>query len=206
MILPSCSTRGVAGDVPRTEQRRGRGRRCGLVVSPGPVGKPIGLMRRPRAGLVTSPPGGPGQPSAGITTGCLEWLHVATMTERWPPFPNTEPETALVVARKHGPRGQKRRKWSAGRRTPPIARRNGTLRKTSHPGGFADHPSGASQAPASAGAPLPSLGREELQCATRACPGPTKQHGRWRMPARHSGARAQKRVHARLRRARGAPE
>jgi len=49
------------------------------------------LMRRPRAGLVTQPPGGPGQPSAGITTGCLEWLHVTATTERWPPLPNEAP-------------------------------------------------------------------------------------------------------------------
>src|SRR6185503_5712270 len=54
-------------------------------------GNPIMLMRRPRAGLVTQPPGGPGQPSAGITTGCLEWLHVTATTERWPPLPNEAP-------------------------------------------------------------------------------------------------------------------
>ena len=31
----------------------------------------VRLMRRPRFGLVSRSPGGPGQPSAGITTGCL---------------------------------------------------------------------------------------------------------------------------------------
>jgi hypothetical protein len=34
-------------------------------------------VRRPRAGLVTPHPGGPGQPSAGTKTGCLQWLDVA---------------------------------------------------------------------------------------------------------------------------------
>ena len=35
-----------------------------------------GGMRRPRAGLVTPLPGGPGQPSGLTTRACLEWLDV----------------------------------------------------------------------------------------------------------------------------------
>src|SRR3569623_2580319 len=37
--------------------------------------------------------------------------------------------------------------------------------------------------PASAGAPLPSKG-SAMRGGTRACPGPTKEHGRWRVSAR----------------------
>ena len=37
----------------------------------------VGWRRRPLLRLVTAGSGGPGQPSAGITTGCLQWLDVA---------------------------------------------------------------------------------------------------------------------------------
>ena len=61
-------------------------------------------------------------------------------------------------SRKRGPRIAERRKWSAGRRVPPLRKEERDARKTSHRACFADRPPGASQAPAPAGAPLPSLG------------------------------------------------
>jgi len=86
-------------------------------------------MRRPRPGLVSRTREAPSQPSAGITTGCPRaGLHVWTMKERWPPLRIR----AVMACRRPEARPQgdrNRRKWSAGRRLPPIARRKETPRK-----------------------------------------------------------------------------
>jgi len=69
--------------------------------------------------------------------------------------------------------------WSAGRRLVPKGARG---RLASVPSsGLARRSSEGSHPSASAGAPLPSRERDEK--ATRACPGPTKEYGRSRMPA-----------------------
>ena len=70
-------------------------------------GNPVVSMRRPRAGLVTSPPGGPGQPSAGIMTGCLEWLHVDDDEGAMATAPDEVRIEDSVVARKRGSGGHK---------------------------------------------------------------------------------------------------
>src|SRR6185312_1975397 len=92
-------------------------------------GKPVSSMRRPRPGPVSRTREAPSQPSAGITTGCPRaGLHVWTMKERWPPLRIR----AVMACRRPEARPQgdrKRRKWSAGRRLPPIARRKETPRK-----------------------------------------------------------------------------
>jgi hypothetical protein len=105
----------------------GRGRRCGFAGSPDRP-ETVRLMRRPRFGLVSRAPGGPGQPSAGITTGC--------------PMSGAArggDEGAAATAPDKGSTGGVRRRsearltgtknaaqWSAGRRLPPIARRKET--------------------------------------------------------------------------------
>ena len=63
-------------------------------------------MRRPRAGFVTPSPGGPGQPSAGITTGCLRWLDAAA-TKGGGSCPDRGSGSGPVAARKHGARDRK---------------------------------------------------------------------------------------------------
>src|SRR6185437_12284219 len=83
-----------------------------------------------------------------------------------------------------------RRKWSAGRRVPPIATRNGTLARRPM-GVFRKPPTGGLASPSACRRSAPLDGSRELQLATRACPGPTKEHGRRRAPPRHSGARAE---------------
>jgi len=60
-------------------------------------------MRRPRAGLVTPHPGGPGEPS-GLTTGvCLQWLHVAPTKAGESP-PDSDAQKASVGRREARPR------------------------------------------------------------------------------------------------------
>src|SRR6185312_11925161 len=128
------------------------------VNSPDEAGKPVSSMRRPRPGLVSRTREAPSQPSAGITTGCPRaGLHVWTMKERWPPLRIR----AVMACRRPEARPQgdrKRRKWSAGRRLPPIARRKETPRKRL--GRLRQPLRERSQAPASAGAPLPSRSEE----------------------------------------------
>ena len=159
-IITCPALRGASPETCRGRSSgEGQGRRCGLVVSSGRCGQTRRrLMRRSRARLVTPPPGGPGQPSAGIMTGCLEWLHVDDDEGAMATAPDEVRIEDSVVARKHGSRGQK---------TPPVERREARssdrkeerdARKTSHRACFANRPPGASQAPASAGAPLPSIG------------------------------------------------
>src|SRR5690242_856619 len=54
----------------------------------------IGERGQPRPSVDAAPatrprkpdPGGPSQPSAGITTGRLQWLHESKTKERWPPL------------------------------------------------------------------------------------------------------------------------
>jgi hypothetical protein len=120
-------------------------------------GNPAMLMRRPRAGLVTRPPGGPGQPSAGIMTGCLEWLHVDDDEGAMATAPDEVRIEDSVVARKHGSRGHKtpqvERREAPRTRSQGPRRRLRTVSRAASPAA-----QGASHAPASAGAPLPSMG------------------------------------------------
>src|SRR6185312_6645615 len=105
-IITCPALRGASPETCRGRSSgEGRGRRCGLVVSSDETGKPASLMRRPRFGLVSRSPGGPGQPSAGITTGCLEWLHVDDDEGAVATAPDEVRIEDSVVARKHGSRG-----------------------------------------------------------------------------------------------------
>jgi hypothetical protein len=69
-------------------------------------------VRRPRAGLVTPRSGGPGQPSAGTKTGCLEWLDVAG-TKGGGSRPDQEGEEPSVPRREARRQGQKPPRRSA---------------------------------------------------------------------------------------------
>ncbi len=108
----------------------------------GPIsGNPTSAMRRPRTGFVTPSPGGPGQPSAGIMTGCLRWLDAAgtkgggSCPDRGPgsgPVApgSTAPGTEIAaVARREAPRLRKEgvhiRNGRADRRAIPSHVREG---------------------------------------------------------------------------------
>src|SRR6185437_8059474 len=139
-------------------------------------GNPVVSMRRPRAGLVTSPPGGPGQPSAGIMTGRLEWLHVDDDEGAMATAPDEVRIEDSVVARKRGSGGHKTPQVE--RREAPRARSQGPRRRLRTVSRAASPAAqGASHAPASAGAPLPSMGACEVRGLT-AYPAPTKEYGR----------------------------
>jgi hypothetical protein len=77
-------------------------------------------MRRPRASLVSLHSGGPGQPSAGTTTGRLQWRHVAR-TKGGESRPDGDPNRSPVGAGKRGPGDRKaameRREAGASRQT-----------------------------------------------------------------------------------------
>src|SRR5579875_3045472 len=120
-------------------------------------------MRRPRFGLVSRSPGVPAPPPAGTKTGCpQEGLHAAELKERRGPL-RTRAPPGVRSARKRGSGVRNRRTWSAGRRLVPIARDGGTPRKRLI-GWLRQPPRERSQAPASAGAPLPLLGSREVEC------------------------------------------
>ena len=110
-------------------------------------------MRRLRAGLVTLLPGGPGQPSARIMTGCLQWLD-ARDTKGGGSRPDGEARAASPVR----PRGStaygdtKRRQWSAGRRLSASQAERARLAACRAAAPAAQE---ASQASAFPGAPLP---------------------------------------------------
>src|ERR1019366_3021070 len=72
-------------------------------------------MRRPRAGLVTPLPGGPGSPSVPTKRDCLEWLDAAR-TKGGESCPDRGGRSPPVRARKLRPRGQKSPRWSAAGR------------------------------------------------------------------------------------------
>src|ERR1019366_5588130 len=65
-------------------------------------------MRRPRAGLVTPLPGGPGSPSVPTKRDCLEWLDAAR-TKGGESCLDRGGRSPPVRARKLRPRGQKSR-------------------------------------------------------------------------------------------------
>jgi hypothetical protein len=182
-IITCPALRGASPETCRGRSSgEGQGRRCGLVVSSGRCGETRRrLMRRSRARLVTPPPGGPGQPSAGIMTGCLEWLHVDDDEGAMATAPDEVRIEDSVVARKHGSRGHKTPQVE--RREAPRARSQGPRRRLRTVSRAASPAAqGASQAPASAGAPLPS-GEQGGHMRKRACPGPTKECGRRITPA-----------------------
>src|SRR6185437_9843206 len=151
------------------------------------------LMRRPRAGLVTPAPGRP-WPAVRRHYDRLpavlrnDGLHAAATKERWPPLRIGGLNTGPVAARKYGPKGlQERRKWSAGRRLVPIARDEETPRKRLI-GRLRQPLRERSQAPASAGAPLPS-GSRELEFARRRTRRRPNNTGDESCPARSRQAR-----------------
>jgi hypothetical protein len=90
-------------------------------------------VRRPRAGFAGRRSGGPGQPSAGTKTGCLEWLDVAG-TKGGGSRPDQGREERSVPRREARRQGLKIAAWSAARRAPVAkgrprrqARTNGRL-------------------------------------------------------------------------------
>jgi len=84
----------------------------------------VGQRRRPRAGFASLHSGGPGQPSAGTMTGCLQWLDAAgTKAGGSPPDKGRQWRRPLLSRPEARRRGQKRRTWSAEWRARLFARR-----------------------------------------------------------------------------------
>jgi hypothetical protein len=138
------------------------GRRFG----PSSPGRPSGetrrrLMRRRGLGATHSRfPGDGGAPLPGTRTRCQELAD----------------ERGWSTFRKRGLHIM--RHAAVERREAPLFfGREGTPSQSVPPGGFAGHPSGASQAPASAGAPLPSRERR-IGLGKTAYPAPIKEYGR----------------------------
>ena len=155
-IVPRPALRGASSwDAVKTEQRRGR---AGDVASASPGRRhgeiPPSIDAAPRASGQRNPkrPGDGGAPLPGIRTRRQE------LADRrgWSTFSKARP---VLVA--------ERRWWSAGRRVPPIARRNGAIvrRPTGRVSPTAHRR--ARTPSASAGAPLPSYGSAELDFGLR---------------------------------------
>src|SRR6185437_15051428 len=177
IIVLSCSSRGVTGDVPRTEQRwdgRPEMRSCRLIGSD----RKVRLMRRPRAGLVTPAPGRP-WPAVRRHYDRLpavlrnDGLHAAATKERWPPLRIGGLNTGPVAARKYGPKGLQERRINSpdcaslsgcGAPGGASSRSQGMRRRLTASRAASPAARGASQAPAFPGAPLP-LGSGGLQFA-----------------------------------------
>jgi len=88
-------------------------------------------MRRPRAGFVSLPPGGPGQPSVPTTRDCPHGLDAAR-TKAGESLPDRGPGSGPVRVRKLRPRGQKSRDGAPrGARVPRT--RGAARRKTGAP-------------------------------------------------------------------------
>jgi hypothetical protein len=96
----------------------------------------VGWRRRPLLRLVTAGSGGPGQPSAGITTGCPQGLDAAgTKAGGSPPDKGCPKGAPCVPPGSYGAGDRKAAWWSAGRRRalrgaarrgpPEAARRRG---------------------------------------------------------------------------------
>ena len=164
MHIVSCPA--LRGASPETCRGRssgeGQGRRCGRVVSSDETGKPGSLMRRPRAGLVTPPPGGPGQPSAGIRTGRPmsgaarggDEGAVATAPDRGPTGGICRRSEARLKGTENAASGAP---GGASSRSQGPRGRLRTVSRAASPAAQED-----SQSSASAGAPLPSFWSEEL--------------------------------------------
>jgi hypothetical protein len=153
-------------------------------------------MRCPRAGLVTPHPGGPGQPSAGTKTGCLQWLDVAG-TKGGGSRPDQGREERSVLRREARRRGQKSRRGAPRGATPwqqGVHRRTGSAFSARHPLSCEE----GKQAKGNTGDPgarqtIRAITR--VQTVPRALHGPArrspqgrrrapaKQHGRFRMSA-----------------------
>ncbi len=158
-----------------------------------------GAGRGARGRFVTRSREALAKPSSGSKTGCLQWLHAAATkdggsrpdqgTHRVPlPPGSTAPGTEIAAG--GAPRGA----------PSPFHMAKGA-RLASVPGGFASRSRGLRQAPRVFRRSAPLKGSRD---GKRANPAPTKATGaaeRWLNVFRHSGARAQKRVYARLRRA-----
>ena len=102
----------------------------------------VGQVRRPRAGFVTPHSGGPGTRSGGIRTA--------------PPGARLDWDWHSASSQETRTRGQKSPQWSAEGRPSARAKRKGHASQACR--AAAPAAQGASQAPASLGAPLPSLG------------------------------------------------
>ena len=88
-------------------RRRAGGRRCGA---------------RGREGTLLAPPGGPGQPSAPTTWGCLQWLDAAR-TKAGESLPDRGPSRAPSAPGSYGPGD---RKAAMERREAPAFSKKGT--------------------------------------------------------------------------------
>ena len=163
-------TSALRGPLPRTcrgrEQRWGKGvemrapLRSHRIDEPGHNKTPGGRsMRRPREGLVTQPPGGLVQPPAGITTGCRKAARDGDEGGGGElPLGLGAPRAVRPFAPSGSAvQGGLPERRTAKRREPPSSdRKGGRGRLASVPGRFRRPPREPSQAPASAGAPLPS--------------------------------------------------
>jgi hypothetical protein len=79
----------------------------------------VGWRRRPLLRLVTAGSGGPGQPSAGITTGCLQWLDAAgTKAGGSPPDKGSQKRHPLLSRPEATAPGTEKPRWSAAGRAP----------------------------------------------------------------------------------------
>jgi hypothetical protein len=130
-----------------------------------------GGMRRPRARLVPSHPGGLGQPSGPTMGICLEWLDAVRM-KAGESRPDRGPRRASSAPGSTAP----------GTEKPRVERREAPLRSqrrghASHQGVSGGSPAAreVSQTSAFPGAPLPSFGSVEERMT--ACPGPAKNTG-----------------------------
>ena len=86
-------------------------------------------MRRPRASLVSLHSGGPGQPSAGIKTGCLQWLDAAgTKAGGSPPDKGRQVRRPLLSRPEATAPGTEKPRWSAAGRAPTAVK----LAQTAH--------------------------------------------------------------------------
>src|SRR6185437_15304046 len=128
-------------------------------------------------------PGDGGAPLAGITT-CRQEL---ADRRGWSTFSKARP--VLVAERRRGaPEGAFPRSQGGTGRSQDVP-----------PGVFRRPPTGGLASPSACRRSAPLVGSRELQFATRAYPAPTQEHGRWRAPNRHSGARASSVIPGRVR-------
>ena len=123
-------------------------------------------MRRPRARLVTSHPGGRGHPSAPTTRGCLRWLDAVGLKAGGSP-PDKRRQRRRPPPGSTGPRTKTA---AVERREAPSPDRKGEGDASQASRAAAPAAQGVSQTPAFPGAPLPSSG----------------SHGRGPCPGRHN--------------------
>ena len=95
----------------------------------------VGWRRRPLLRLVTAGSGGPGQPSAGITTGCLQWLDAAGTKAGGSPPDQGRRRAIPFPPGSYGAGDEKAAWWSAGRRRASRRPRGAPRRSSDRSGG-----------------------------------------------------------------------